>query len=105
VLAAQCEHEIVTTAFMGWTNLKNGELLKSAEEGGFDVFVTGDRSMVNEQNLSGPRHLAILSLSTNNWPILKHHCQRILDAINLATSGSFQQVDCGTFFRRKPIDE
>lgn len=27
----RCEHEIVSTAFMGWTKLKNGEVLRAAE--------------------------------------------------------------------------
>jgi hypothetical protein len=29
-LAALGQHEIVTTSFMGWADLKNGELLRTA---------------------------------------------------------------------------
>jgi len=36
---------------MRWGGLKNGELLKVAEEAGFDVFVTGDRLLEYEQNV------------------------------------------------------
>ena len=50
--------------------LKNGELLRAAEENGFDVFVTGDQTLAYEQNLA-ERRLAILALFANNWPIVK----------------------------------
>jgi hypothetical protein len=35
---------------MGWSGIKNGELLKLAEQNGFDVFLTGDRNMAFQQN-------------------------------------------------------
>ncbi len=34
------EHTVQTTGQRGWDKLKNGELLKAAEEAGFDVLVT-----------------------------------------------------------------
>jgi hypothetical protein len=85
---------------MGWGELKNGELLRAAEESGIDVFVTGDQSLVYEQNLGG-RRLAILALSANNWPIVKNHVPQILAAIDGALPGSFRVVSCGTFSRKK----
>lgn len=63
-------HEFVTASFLGWGHLKNGELLGAAEEAAFDVFVTGDRTLIYEQNLTG-RRISILALSTNNWPIIR----------------------------------
>ncbi len=68
---------------MGWRKLKNGELLRAAEENGFKVFVTADQTLVYEQNLAG-RRLAILALSANNWPIIKDYVAEILAAINCA---------------------
>ncbi len=62
------KHEIVTASYMGWGDLKNGELLRIAEESGFEVLVTGDQGLLYEQNLTG-RKLAIVALSKNNWPI------------------------------------
>jgi hypothetical protein len=82
--------------------LKNGELLKAAEAGGFEVFVTGDQSMRHEQNLSG-RKLAIVMLSAIEWRIIKEHMPKIAAAVNRATPGSLTRVECGTFVRpRKP---
>jgi hypothetical protein len=39
------EHDVVTVSSMGWSGLKNGELLRTAEENGIQVFVTGDRTL------------------------------------------------------------
>ena len=100
ILGSLCAHEIVTASFMKWGHLKNGELLRAAEEAGVDVFVTGDQSLVHEQNLTG-RRLAIVALSANNWPIIKDYILGILAGIESAAPGSFQAVDCGTFSRKK----
>jgi hypothetical protein len=54
--------DVFTVAFMGWGGLKNGELLKAAEEAGFDVIVTGDQGMPYEQNIEA-RPIAIVALS------------------------------------------
>ena len=94
------KHEIVTASYMGWGDFKNGELLRRAEESGFEVLVTGDQSLLYEQNLSG-RRLAIVALSANNWPIVKGHIPQILDAIDSAVPGSFRTVECGTSAGRK----
>jgi predicted nuclease of predicted toxin-antitoxin system len=102
-LGALGKHEIATASYMGWSALKNGELLRMAEENGLEVFVTGDQSLVYEQNLTGLR-LAIVALSTNNWPIIKNHIPQILAAIDSAVPASFQAVDCGTFSRKRNPD-
>lgn len=37
---------------MGWSGVKNGKLLALAVENGFDVFLTGDRSLAFQQNVT-----------------------------------------------------
>ena len=98
-----CDLEISTAAWMGWRELKNGELLRAAEEGGFDVFVTGDRTLVLEQNVMG-RRLAVVVLSANNWPIIRTRIREILAAIETVVPGSVRIVECGLFSRRTPRD-
>ena len=44
-------HEVKTVPEMGWAAIKNGELLLLAEHQ-FDVFVTVDRNLSFQQNLS-----------------------------------------------------
>jgi hypothetical protein len=46
-------HEAFTVSYMGWSGLKNGELLKAAEEGGFEVFITGDQTLFMNRILRG----------------------------------------------------
>jgi hypothetical protein len=94
------DHDVVTVSYMGWMGLKNGELLRVAEENGVQVFVTGDRSLSYEQNLSG-RSIAIVVLSSIELPILRKHLPSIAAAIDNALPGSFQAVDCGTFRRNE----
>lgn len=88
---------------MGWAELRNGELIRTAEEHGLDVFATRDKSLVDEPNLAAHR-LAIVALSANNWPIIRNYVPRILSAIDSAVPGSFQAVDCGRFSRHRPAD-
>ena len=60
--------DISTVQEMGWAGLRNGELLRRAEEH-FDVFVTADQNLRYQQNLSG-RKLAILVLPSNQVPLV-----------------------------------
>ncbi len=97
------EHEVFTTSYKGWAGLKNGRLLTAAEDDGFDVLLTGDQSLYKEQNLTG-RRLALVVMSSVEWRIVKDHLPAIVAAIDSATPGSFQPVDCGIFSRRKDLD-
>lgn len=45
-------HEVQTAPEVGWSGKKNGELLRLANER-FDVFVTADKSIPEQQNVSG----------------------------------------------------
>ena len=93
-------HEVLTVSFKGWAGLKNGELLRIAEENGIEVFLSGDQTLSHEQNLTG-RAIAIVALSSVEWDILKNHLSLIIAAIDSALPGTFQAVDCGTFTRKK----
>jgi electron transfer flavoprotein alpha/beta subunit len=97
-------HEVVTVTYMGWTGLQNGALLRAAEESGMDVLLTGDQTLNYEQNLTG-RRLAIVALSAIQLPILKENLAKIIAAVDAATPGTFQAVDCGTFSRKKTPKE
>ena len=60
---ALTDHHVETAYERGWSTLENGELLRAAEAEGFDVFVTTDRNLQHQQNLSG-RIIAIVVLNT-----------------------------------------
>ncbi len=94
------KHEVATVSYKGWAGLKNGDLLRTAENNGFEVFLTGDQTLTHEQNLKG-RAIAIVALSSVEWEILKHYLPLIVTAIDSALPGSFQAIDCGTFTRTR----
>ena len=93
-------HEVFTVTYKRWAGLKNGELLRTAENNGIEIFLTGDQTLAYEQNLVG-RTIAIVALSTVEWDILKHHLPLIIAALDKAHPGTFQAVDCGAFTRKK----
>lgn len=64
---------------MGWTGVKNGELLKLVEEL-FDVFITSDKNLRYQQNLAD-RKLAIILLPSNQVPIVVNLLSKIDDAL------------------------
>ena len=59
-------HTVKEAKAQGWDTLSNGDLLKAAEEAGFDVLVTTDKNLRYQQNLQG-RKLAIVVLSNSRW--------------------------------------
>jgi len=91
-------HEVATAAYMGWAGIKNGKLLGLVESDGFEVFVTADRQMKDEQNFTG-RRISVIYLTAQEWSIISSRVEAILAAIDAATAGSFQVVDCGEFRR------
>lgn len=62
------QRAIRTVQEMGWSGIKNGDLLMKAEEN-FDVFITTDKNLRFQQNLTN-RRLAILQLPSNQVPIV-----------------------------------
>jgi hypothetical protein len=63
-----------------------------AEETGFDVLLTTDKNMRYQQNLA-VRMIAISVLGQQQWPRLRPHIQRVIEAVNAATPGSYVEVD------------
>ena len=85
-------HEIAFARQIGWQELKNGELLRQAEEAGFELLLTSDKNIRYQQNLSG-RKIAIIVLGNQQWPDVKLHLDRIVAAVNAAIPGSYAEVE------------
>jgi len=85
-------HEVSTPYEQGWSLLKNGELLKVAEEGGYHVFVTTDTNLKHQQKLANPR-LGIVVLLATSWPRMQRVIPAFVAAITAATSGSYTEVE------------
>jgi hypothetical protein len=87
------EHEVHTVVEMQWLDqLENGELLKVAEESGFDVLVTSDQNIRYQQNLTG-RTLALVVLGSNIWPVVRDHGAEITAKVDAAKPGSYDLVE------------
>ena len=85
-------HVVRTAAQQGWDKLRNGDLLDAAEQAGFELLLTTDKNMRYQQNLAG-RRIAIVVLGQQQWPLLRPHIQRVIEAVNGATRGSYTEVD------------
>jgi hypothetical protein len=72
--------------------LKNGELLKAAEDAGFDVLVAPDKNIRYQQNLK-IHAIVIVVLGTPQWPMLRQHIERVVDAVNAAKPGTYCEVE------------
>ena len=65
------EYETSTTQEQNWADTLNGELLTLAEENGFNVLLTADANIKNQQNLSN-RKISILVLRAFNNRLATH---------------------------------
>jgi hypothetical protein len=85
-------HEVTEAIERGWDKISNGELLRVAEAGGFEVLLTTDKGIRYQQNLTG-RKIAIVVLGNSTWRVVRRHLDRVASAVDVATPGSYSQVE------------
>ena len=93
-------HEVRTVVEMEWPDqLENGELLRVAEESGFDGMVTLDQNIQYQQNLTG-RKLALVVLGSNSWPV---SCKSIAVRVSVdaATPGVYHFIEMPLLPKRR----
>jgi len=95
VAAALSEHVVIEARTHGWDTLRNGELLDAAESAGYEVFVTTDRNLRYQQNLTR-RRIAIIALSVGRWRLIRNKLPEIAAAVLAAEPGSFTEVEIPT---------
>jgi predicted nuclease of predicted toxin-antitoxin system len=80
-------HEVRHVGKLGWGALKNGELLARAAES-FDAFVTSDKNLPRQQNLSRfPLAVIILDVPTNTIEDCLCKVAELLRVLPLAPRG------------------
>ena len=84
------KHEVRTAYELGWSMLRNGELLAKAASQ-FAVLITTDRNLKNQQNLSQIK-LAILVLPTTSWPKLQAMTEEIAAAVQTLRPGEYREL-------------
>jgi len=85
-------HVIVEAVERGWERLVNGALLDSTEAAGFELFVTADKNLRYQQNLTR-RNIAIVALGNAQWPVLRRYVERVVAVVDAATPGSYAEVE------------
>lgn len=75
----------------GWSVLQNGDLLRVAEDRGFDILLTADQNLWYQQN-NASRKISLVVLSTNHLKRIRKNQKLVLDALNRARPGSFEIV-------------
>jgi Domain of unknown function (DUF5615) len=85
-------HSVNTVPQMGWATIENGELLGLAEKE-FDVFITVDRNLSFQQNLS-KFDIAVLVLRahSNRLADLKPLAPKVLSILPSLTKGKAEVV-------------
>jgi predicted nuclease of predicted toxin-antitoxin system len=84
------EHEAVTVQEMGWTGIRNSELLAVAESK-FEVLLTADKSLRHQQNLAGI-HLAIVVFPSNRLRIIQGLGERLRDVLSRIEPGQIIEL-------------
>jgi len=85
-------HTVKTAREQGWSTLLNGELLREAEEAGFDLLLTTDKNLVYQQNLSS-RKIGVVALGKNRWSLIQPMLEQIAAVVNAAKPGSYILIE------------
>lgn len=71
--------------------MTNGDLIRLAEQAGFELLITTDTNLRYQKNLQGCS-LTILVLTTNNWPRIRQATEWIVAVINGIETGSYREL-------------
>jgi hypothetical protein len=86
------KHRVKKAKDLGWDTLSNGELLRAAEEAAFEIFLTTDKNIRFQQNLT-ERAIAIVVLGNSRWPVVQRYVDRVVAAVNSAKPGTYCEVE------------
>jgi hypothetical protein len=85
-------HTVTKAKDRGWDTLSNGDLLGEAERAGFDLLLTADNNMRYQQNLTG-RKIALVVLSTPQWPRVQLHIDKITAVLNSVNPDAYAEIE------------
>ena len=85
-------HEVITVHSLGWSGIKNGELLRRAHSV-CEVFVTLDRNLEFQQNIKVlPFGVVVVRTRSNRMADLTPHIASILAAASLVAPGQVEKA-------------
>jgi predicted nuclease of predicted toxin-antitoxin system len=86
------DHSVVTVPRRGWPGIKNGESLALAEQE-FDVFITVDRKLSTQQDLTKFKiPVLLLRARTNRLEDIRPLIPELLKTVDRATAGTLTTV-------------
>jgi hypothetical protein len=85
-------HTVRTTRQQGWETLANGDLLRAAEDAGFEVLLSTDNGLGYQQNLKR-RKIAVVVLSRNRWRMVQRMIRKIVAAVDGAEPSSYVVIE------------
>ena len=84
-------HQIDTAYEQGWSTLSNGDLIKAAEQAGYQLLITTDQNLRYQQKLTN-RQIAILVLRSTSWPRIRLRVDEIRTAIVEIKPSGYQEI-------------
>ena len=84
-------HVVATAYELGWSTVTNGDLIRLAEQEGYELLITTDTNLRYQQNLRS-RSIAILVLTTTSWPRILQVTRDIQAAVAAITAGDDQEL-------------
>lgn len=88
-VAKELPHCEVKSFHQGWAALKNGELLRAAQNAGFEVFITSDKNIRHQQQIAG---MPLAIMPTNRLQSLLSLFSLIAQTVDAARPGSFHEI-------------
>ena len=86
-------HDARTTPEMGWASKRNGDLLGLAAGAGFESFLTVDRKLEHQQNLSAfDIAIVVLVANSNTLAELRPLMPRVVEVLPTAKRGEVTLV-------------
>ena len=94
VAALLPDHEVTTVRHAGLKGLPNGELLRRAVSRGYEVFLTADRNLPSQQNISAAG-IGIVLVRGSRMADLAPQVARIQVAVSESRPGTVIRVEAG----------
>ena len=73
-------HSVDLAAERGWAQIANGNLLRLAEQEGYDMLISNDSDFAKQGNLRSDR-IRVIVIQRFNWPISPDGIRAIVEAI------------------------
>ena len=84
-------HQVTTAYELGWQMLTNGDLLNQAQSNHFEVFVTTDKNLKYQQNLTD-RLIAVVVLTSTSWPRIQKVLPEIVTVIDNMKPNGYVEI-------------